>query len=148
MASRDAVKLTGGRELRHLMGELPRRVRTKGLRAGVTAAAAPIVKQTKATVKRQSGLLKKAITRKIKTYRGGNVVVSVIGANRNVSGDYKGRKRVPANYFHLVEGGHDSVPGDHALQHAYDANKQKAGQVMVDKMQSVLEAEAAKLAKV
>ena len=33
-------------------------------------------------------------------------MASVIGAARDVRGSYRGKKRVPSNYAHLVEGGH------------------------------------------
>lgn len=150
--SSQAVKLQGGKELRHLCDELPKRVRTKALRQGVSAAATPVVKQLKANTRRQSGLLKRAETKKIKTYKGGNTVIAVIGANRNVTGEYQGRARVPANYFHLINDGvaphgkHPGFAGDHMLQHAYDSTKDQASTIMLDKMQTVLEAEAAKLA--
>lgn len=168
--SNEAVKLEGGKELRNLFNELPKRVRSKGLRQAVSAGATPVVKALKADTPRVSGLLKKAETKKIKTYKGGTNVIAVIGANVNTAGEYNGRNRVPANYFHLVEDGvaphslskgasirrkragdgngaqHPGFAGRHMLKNAYNTTKDQAGSIMVDKLQSVLESEAEKLA--
>jgi HK97 gp10 family phage protein len=82
-------------------------VRRRVLRRANVAAARPI----RATAKKasvfidRSGLLRRSLVLKTKTYPSGTVV-SVIGADRNVQGTYKGRRRVPANYLHLVETGH------------------------------------------
>lgn len=143
----ERTRVDGGKELRNLFQELPKRVRSKGLRQAMTAASAPTVKATKADTPKQSGLLKKATTKKVKTYKGGDVVVAVIGANRSTEGEYRGKKRVPANYFHLVEEGHGHVAGRHMLQNAYDSTKEEAGTIALDKLKSVLESEAEKLGK-
>lgn len=98
------MELRGDKELRKLFEELPKRVLRKGLRQAISAAASPIVKDAKRNARRVSGLLKKAINKKIKTFKNGNVI-AIIGASRSVAGSYLGRKRVPAHYIHLVEKG-------------------------------------------
>lgn len=140
----ERTRVDGGRELTALFRELPKRVATKGLRQAMTAAATPTVKATRADTPKQSGLLKKSITKKVKTYKGGERVVAVIGANVNVDGEWQGQKRVPAHYFALVEQGTSHATGRHMMQQAYDQTKDEAGQIALDKIKAVLEAEAAK----
>jgi len=82
-------------------------VRRRVLRRANVAATRPIratAKKTSVFIDR-SGLLRRSLVLKTKTYQSG-VVVSVVGADRNVQGTWRGRRRVPANYLHLVESGH------------------------------------------
>jgi hypothetical protein len=163
-AVRENVELVGAKELKALFAELPRRVVGKGLRAAVTAGSTPVNRAAKAAAPRQSGLLKKAMGRKVKGYRGS--AVAVIGARAAVQGAYKGRKRVPANYIHLVEGGarphgipiskgpakgrivrHPGSAGTHFLEAAYRGNKAAAESAMKAKLKETVEREALKLGK-
>jgi HK97 gp10 family phage protein len=141
------MTMTGDRELRELLSELPKRVASKGNRAAVTAGAKPIAKAARAKAPKQSGLLKKAMGTKIKTYRSGagTIAVAVIGARRAVQGDYKGRKRVPANYIALVNNGTKHAQGNDFLGEAYRENKSAAQTAIAAKFNQVIEAEAAKL---
>ncbi len=76
---------------------IARRVLRKAVRAG----AAPQVKEAKRNAPRRTGLLKRAITNKVKQYRRGAYVLAVIGVNRRRK-DAQGRD---AWYSHLLEGG-------------------------------------------
>jgi hypothetical protein len=82
-------------------------VRRKILRrANVSSARPPLAEARKTSMfVDRSGLLRKALGLSTKTYSSG-IIVSVIGVNRNIRGIYKGKKRVPAEYAHLVELGH------------------------------------------
>lgn len=156
------ITLKGDRELRRLFNELPKRVVKRGLRQAMNAASTPIAKAARQSAPRESGVLKKAMGKKIKTYTNGNVV-AVVGAKRDVSGSYRGQKRVPANYIHLVEQGvrshlipqpkrhrilrHPGYSGKTFLQKAYDANVQSAVAIASRKLAQVVESEAAKLGK-
>jgi hypothetical protein len=87
--------------------DLKNGVKRRILRRANVASARPArakAKKTSAFVDR-SGLLRQSLVTRTKTYPGGNVA-SVIGPARDVRGSYRGRSRVPANYAHLVEGGH------------------------------------------
>lgn len=165
---RDGVKLDGDLELANLLRELPGRVERKGLRAAVTAGAAPVVQATRRNVARDTGLAKKSIGRKIKQYR--QTAVAVIGAKRDVQAIVNTRrgkrKAVPANYLHLIEGGakphtevittkngaqqtihHPGAKAKPALRPAYEETKQAAREAMTQKLSQVVEAEARKLGK-
>ena len=82
-------------------------VRRRVLRRANVAAARPI----RATAKKtnefadDSGALRASLVQRTKTYQSG-VVVSVVGADRNVTRMHRGKKKNPANYQHLVERGH------------------------------------------
>lgn len=163
-----AMKLDGGRELRHLFEELPKRVRTKHLRRAVTTAATPIVKEVKSHIKKQTGTLRKAITKKVKTYKGGATAVAVIGAKKGVTGPSvnlgsgsnnrirRMTPRVPSRYFHLFDKGaaphtvnghaHPGVKGSNALENAWESKKDQAGNIMLNTLKTGLENEAANLA--
>ena len=148
MAGKIDAVLDGERELGRLLRELPKAAR-KGLRGAMNAAATPISKAAKKNAPRESGLLKRSIGKRVKTYSSGTVA-AVIGARREVSGEYKGKKRVPANYAHLVEQGHGGPRPAQAhefLKPAFDANVEKAIDIASDKLRDVVEREARKLGK-
>jgi len=87
-------------------------VRRRILRRANVAAARPVratARKTAAFIDR-SGLLRQSLTLRTKTY-GTGIIASVIGSDRNVRGVYRGKKRVPANYAHLVELGHRIAVG-------------------------------------
>jgi hypothetical protein len=87
-------------------------VRRRILRRANVSAARPVrstARKTAAFVDR-SGLLRQALILRTKTY-GTGIIASVIGVDRNARGIYRGKKRVPANYGHLVELGHRIAVG-------------------------------------
>lgn len=96
--------LVGQKELAAILKKLPARVVRKGLKMAMTAMLAPIVRAAKSRAPRESGLLKKSMAKKVKAYPSG-VVAGLVGANRAAEGTYGGKRRVPANYIHLVEQG-------------------------------------------
>lgn len=87
-----------------------------------------VVPALKAAAPQDKGLLKRSISGKIVAFRAGLIVVAIVGSDRDVFvpvtrvaiRDKKGRPpRIkgmayqsgfrPANYFHLVEGGHKQI---------------------------------------
>lgn len=159
-ANNTKLTLKGDRQLRNLLTELPPRVVKKGLRQGVSAGAAPWVKAAKQGASKESGLLKKSVTKKVKTYKSGTAA-AIVGANRAVAGEFKGKHRVPANYLHLVTGGtaphsvptgkggvraHPGAKANDFLTEAFNGNQAGAAEITRNKIQDVLESEAAKLA--
>jgi HK97 gp10 family phage protein len=101
---------------------LGNRIRKKGVRRAVTKTSRSISKIAKSNAPRETGLLKKSIGQKVKTYPSGNVV-GIIGprygfrravkvkiskrGKRSLRLGKKGeegkRYRNPVNYAHLVE---------------------------------------------
>ena len=169
---RNNVTLTGRRELAELLTELPNRVKRKGLRAAVTAASSPVLRAARAKAPKVSGLLKKAMGKKVKAYKG--AATAIVGARKDVSAAAAGiarkalakgdrrtanltLRKVPANYLHLVEGGtrahqvgkrrHPGARSNPFLTLAYHQTKASAEGIAANKLREVVEGEARKLGK-
>jgi hypothetical protein len=74
-----ALELAGAKELERKLRTLGDRVQRKVLRQAVNAAATPVVKSVKQKAKKQSGLLKKSLGKKIVTNKKRQSVTAVIG---------------------------------------------------------------------
>lgn len=103
-----AVKVEGAKRLVDTFEILKGAVQRRIVRRCVTSAVRPVRQQAKRTTqfKNRTGLLRKSLSIKTRTYKNTGSVVAVVGADRSVQGTYKGKKVVPANYAHLVELGH------------------------------------------
>lgn len=147
-ARREGLRLEGTPQFKRVVSELPARVERKGLRAAVNAGASPIVKAAKAKAPRKHGFLKKAVGKKVKTYRRGGRVAAIIGAKRDVEGMVGKQRKVPANYYKLVEKGHGGkhpAPPHPSLGPAYESTKQQAERAAAAKLADVVNSEARKL---
>lgn len=143
------MELFGDKALAKTFKTLGERVQRRVLRQAVNAASTPVVKAARSKARKQSGLLKKSLGKKVKTYPEKMTVVGIIGPRRDVQGEYKGVKRVPANYAHLIEGGKINSDGSYTppepfLRPAYDETEGQALNVMRDKLASGVVKEAAK----
>lgn len=76
----------------------PKRLRNKHLRRGMNAVGKDLLWAAKARTPKRTGLLYKSLGRKSKTYRGGAVIVAIVGARKGF------RKQVGVRVF-------DSRPG-------------------------------------
>lgn len=96
-----SMKLEGVDEAAKRLDSADRKIRKRVVRKAVRAGAAPYVKAVKRDAPVDTRELKKSLTQKVKSYRSGATIVSVVGARnrRSPSG------RNPAKYLHLVEGG-------------------------------------------
>jgi hypothetical protein len=97
------MRLDGLRELKHFFEELPLRIIEKGLKQAANAGATPVLSAYRSNITVRSGLLKKAAKKKVKLYRDKEIAVALVGVDKNVRGEFKGRKVRPANYQHLIE---------------------------------------------
>lgn len=105
------MQLFGDRQLERVFKTLGERVHRKLLRQAVNVAATPVVKAAKQNAKKESGLLKKSLGKKIVTNTKRQSVTAIIGPRRDVTGTYKGKVRKPSRYAHLVEKGHIDQAG-------------------------------------
>lgn len=150
-----SLKLEGARELKQLLEQLPKRVRSKALRQALTQASGPILKTAKAKAPRDSGTLKRALGRKVKANTTKGIGFAAIGARKGIRGrDGKyGEKRVPSRYIHLVEkgrkpaGGHPGTKPRPFLNQAYEQNESATKATIAARFQAVIETEARKLGK-
>lgn len=141
------MSMAGDRELVKALKSLGPRVAKKVLRQALSAGATPVVKSAKQSVATESGLLKKALGKRVKVNKRSGFGSARIGARTNVQGDYKGETRVPWRYGHLVELGHIDSLGNHVaaqpyLRPAADENETKVVQVMGDKLAEGIKREA------
>jgi HK97 gp10 family phage protein len=147
--AKPGMEMFGDKALAKLFRELGPRVQRRALRPAVSAAATPIVKAAKAKAAKRSGLLKKSLGKKIKTYADKGMVIAVIGPRTGVNGEVNGKKYVPAKIAHLIEKGHIArdgsyVPGQPFLGPAYAETEGQALGVIKDKLAESVVKEAAK----
>lgn len=140
------ITLHGDKELAAIIRTLPDKVQRKLLRRAVTKGSTPVLRRAKQLAPRRSGLLRRSLKRKIKTYKGG-VVVAVIGPDKNVSGVVGKRKHTPGKIAHLVEYGHGGkhpAPPHAFLEPALESTKAQAVAIMEDTLRQGIISEASK----
>lgn len=114
MAFGVTFKLEGFQDVMRRMRSLQKKARGRLLRKAVTAASRLILRAAKAKVSRRTGLLRKSLGIKVKTYRRSGVVVGVIGPRsgfkRQVTlPDGSQELENPTVIAHLVEKGRRAV---------------------------------------
>ena len=105
------LEVKGIKGLKKALKYLPEQVRGKANASAIRFAANPIVKEAKAKAPRESGTLAESMGQKVKKYEAGYIAVSIIGPKTNSESVYKGKKRIPAFYAHLVEHGYIKPDG-------------------------------------
>lgn len=150
MAEKFKAELRGTKELAKLLKKLPEKIRKKSLRAAISKASTPILKDAKRRVTKDSGLLKKALKRQIETKKKSGIVSAKIGPDKTVQGVvtvYKRKdgsevkaNRKPVRYAHLVEKGHGgkSAKPKPFLFPAFEANKAKALSIMTEELRAAI----------
>ena len=103
------IEVLGDKELVRKLDRLAGAALRKLARPAVARAIVPVNKAAKRNAKQyqETGTLWRSIGRKIKTYGKWDVVWAGVGPRKGFEGvGPDGRRRVPANYAHLVELGH------------------------------------------
>ncbi|MDR1957858.1 MAG: HK97 gp10 family phage protein [Planctomycetaceae bacterium] len=85
-----------------LSGEIEKNIMPKALDL--------MVNSIKSNTPKDTGSLRYSMSSKVKSYNGGILVVGIVGADANYIGP---KNRRPANYFHLVELGHNITIGNY-----------------------------------
>lgn len=80
-------------------------------RRSMTKACQPVVRAMKSLNTDESGAMELSITTKVKGFKKNRTVYGIVGPESGVAFSYKGRKRIPAKYAHLVERGHRIARG-------------------------------------
>jgi HK97 gp10 family phage protein len=140
----------------------------------VKAGAKPVAAAAKAGARRESGALKQSIGIKAgKGKKGLTLAFAVIGARTKTEKVFKGRKRKPSHYAHLVEKGtkphslgkrarkgalhaakvklgigrkHPGAKAHPFLKPALDRNREAAGKIIMEVMGTEIAKELAKVA--
>lgn len=141
-----SVKLEGDRKLLRKLNDLKTSVQKKLLRRAVNKGSTPILKTIKKNAPRRTGFMKKAMARKVRTYKSG-AVVAVMGPKREAVGTYNDRKYVPANVAHLVEGGHGGkrpAPPHPFVKPSFESTKEESINIVSSDLAAGIEQEARK----
>lgn len=147
--AKPGLTLTGHKALDKKLRTLGDKVQRRVTRKAVNAAATPVLKAARAKAPKQSGLLKKAMGKKVATNKKTGDIVGIVGARKQIEGEYQGEKRKPSRYSHLVEKGFiDSsgkfVPPSPFLFPALDETEGQALDILRDKFAEGVIREAAK----
>ncbi len=95
--------------LRKKLDAIGKNAGTKALRDGINELTKTVLAEARANVPERSGRLRKALGRKVKTYRKSRVVVGIVGPRKGFLVTIGGVRVDPANYAHLVEYGRGPV---------------------------------------
>lgn len=126
------VELIGDRQTIRKLKRMSDIATRRIMRPAVTKALVPINKAAKRKAPVETGLLKKSIGTRVKTYaRAGIVWGGVAPRSGYKTVDEDGRSRDPVNYAHLVELGHMAygnvyIPARPFLRPAIDTQRSKA----------------------
>lgn len=129
------------RELMRDLDRLSDAVETRVSRKAVMAGSSPILREMKSEVPEDEGTLRKSLGRKSKVY-GRETAVAMTGPR--VRGKHQGY------HGHLIERGHIAadgsfVPGDPFMERAQKQSEAAARRAMLDKLDTEVQREAAKL---
>lgn len=98
--------MLGGAKLLRAVSELNTKIALNGQRKALLRAAPPFVKAAKRNAPKDTGLLRRSITRRSKTYKQRKTVVVVAGpGTRRTGKTSRGEFYRPANIAHIVERG-------------------------------------------
>lgn len=122
------VQLIGVKELRKSIERLPSEIQGKALRGALSAGGRVIAKNARKRASKESGALKKSIGLVVRMKS--KSPYAVIGARNGFVTEYKGQKRNPAKYAHLVEFGTSTAAAHPFLRPAAD----ESGPEVFDKM--------------
>jgi len=136
--AKPGMVIYGDKELARKLRAMPLKVQKSVLRSAMSKAATPVLQRARQLSPNRSGLLKKSLGKKIKSYKSGTVVVA-IGPRMKTIGFVAGKKHVPGRIAHLVEQGHEGprpAPPHPFLGPAFRSTKSQA----LDVAQSALAA--------
>lgn len=113
------------------------------------------LKAARNNVKRESGALAKSLKKRARTYGRGSALV-MVGPDRKFTTEYRGKKRRPVKYAHLVEFGHKVVRGGKVVGHvppkpflrpAFDSKKEDMKKKYADEIGKALQRHAERVAR-
>ena len=147
-----SIALRGEKKLLRTLATFKERVQGRITRQSINAMARPIVKEARKRAPRASKLLAKSIGIKVWYARKNGTYLAMIGPRTKMGGEYKGRKRVPTRYAHMVERGYTLRNGVHVparpfLKPALTSQRQAALNIGKEKLRTLIQREVARLAK-
>ena len=151
MARPDAiVELIGDKELQWVLQQMRSASARVVLRPALRAALQPIYSRARELVPVRSGLMRKAIRKRVAVRgRGEGARLSAsVRVAREVAGQWRGKQYRPGNIAHIVEHGRRDGSGQRAfLNPAMEQTRAAALSVLTAKTRQYLERHAERLAK-
>ncbi len=142
MPSAIPFTLQGDKALMRTLDRLPAAMQRRVVRPGVRAALSPINKAAKRKAPKETGLLKKSIGVKMKSFNRTGVIWGAVGVRKGFRKVIDGKPRDPRRYAHLAEFGTETVPARSFMRGAFDENKGKAFGILKTKIMLGLAREA------
>lgn len=120
-------QMFGVEELEEAFKVLPEVMQKRVINTALRGAASIVQRSARANLRGnnsvRTGLLVRSISIKLKRYSATGTVWAGVGPDRSIVGTTpEGRRIVPANYAHLIEGGTRRVPPKPFLRPAVDQN--------------------------
>jgi len=115
------------------LGKFDEKLRKKIVKAAITQAATPFLKEVKARVPVDTGTLKENLI-KTSTSSGKGADANV-GVNASSKIIVNGQIKKPRSYIHIVENGSSKMPGTHFLKSSFEARYLE----VLDKFRTVLQ---------
>ena len=143
------MQITGLDDLLSKLGEM-RSARARRIRRdALNVAATPLLQMARQLVPVDSGLLKRSLGKRAKTYASSGTVVVVIGPRSGFkqevfSPKYGTQYRNPTKYAHLVEKGTVHSRGSHFMEQAVDATREQVATTLAQKLSEGIERELAR----
>ncbi len=122
------IDLSGDREVVKAMGMMNPQIHKKVLRSTIRSAMRPALAESKRQVPVESGTLRDSLKINVKLFPP-FVAVGKVWPDKKVVGSWKGQKRWPIKYAHLVEGGHRTAQGGKLARKSETFNPVKHGGV-------------------
>lgn len=130
MAFEVSGRVEGVPEMIATMRNIAARVQKKALKKGVNAASKLLLRKAKSAVRVETGLLKRSLGRKVKTFRNTGAVVAIVGPRVGFKMEVTRGKRTvlsnPTKYAHLVELGTARSAAFPFLGPAFESSKAEA----------------------
>ena len=126
-------------EFKGQLQAVQRALRNRILRKAITAGGRPVLKAMRARAPSRTGLTRRSLGTRTRTYRGSGVVVAIIGPRTRIRDPKTGH--TPAKVAHLVEFGHANAPPHPFVRPAFDSTVRAAEAAMAQ----VIREELAKL---
>lgn len=145
MAFGRAVVITGLKPLLSKLAGL-RSTEAKAVRRrALMEASKPVLQAAKSLVNLETGLLRRSLGRRVRTYRSGSTIVVIIGPRSGFKQEVK-RKRGfvlanPTKYAHLTEFGTYRFPGTHWLERAEESTREQVLSKLKESISAAVERE-------
>ncbi len=127
--------------------ELEKKVARSGNRKAVNRSTNPMLKASRAKAPVRSGLLRKSLGKRVRTYVGSGTVVGLVGPRSKFEGTFDGKKVKPVNYAKFVEFGNSRMAARPFLRPAFDSSKSESQKVYEANIGRFIDIEAKRLGR-